>query len=328
MAVISILAVEGGLYSNITAMHDAFYIAELWYRKFAGPSETPLFSTRIVTLDGNPVEACGGFKVTPECAIVDAGYSDYMIITPNLPHLTDMPKHIDHLCSHLTGIMDTGTTIATVCTGSFILAETGLLNGKRATTNWQFARMFKKKYPLVRLEPDQALVQDGNIITTGAVTSVYGLILNMIKEIATPSLAALVSKALLIEGGRTEQTPYMLYSPSKSHGDDQVLEAQNYIEKKFAQITSMDDVAKEVGVSPRNLIRRFKKATGDPPLKYLQQIRIQKAKEKLETTKDTVDEITWAVGYKDISSFGRLFKQYTQLSPRTYREKFALPDRY
>ncbi len=260
--------------------------------------------------------------------MVDAGYSDYMIITPNLPHLTDMPKHIDQLCSHLTGIMDTGATIATVCTGSFILAETGLLNGKRATTNWQFARMFKKKYPLVRLEPDQALVQDGNIITTGAVTSVYGLILNIIKEIATPSLAALVSKALLIEGGRTEQTPYMLYSPSKSHGDDQVLEAQNYIEKKFAQITSMDDVAKEVGVSPRNLIRRFKKATGDPPLKYLQQIRIQKAKEKLETTKDTVDEITWAVGYKDISSFGRLFKQYTQLSPRTYREKFALPDRY
>ena len=323
MADIHILAVDGGLYSSITALHDAFFIAELWHRELKKPS-APLFNTRILTMDGRPVTACGGFTVQPHIAMEEVRDSDYVIVAPLMPHLTDMPGDLDRLREWLLRMMGRDACVATICTGSFILAEMGLLDGRRATTNWQFARMFRRKYPRVVLEPEEMLVQDGPLITTGAVTSVYGLILHMINRIGSPELAAVVSKALLIEGSRRDQTPYTMFSPIRRHGDEQVLRAQAFIETEYARIESIDTVAREVGVSPRHFIRRFKQATGEPPLKYLQQVRVQKAKERLETTADTVEEITWAVGYRDISSFGRLFKQHTRLSPKAYRDKFSL----
>ena len=324
MASISILAVEGGLYSNITALCDAFFIADLWHRKVTGTG-SQFFKTRVITMDGRPVEACGGFTITPDCSINDIARSDYIIISPQMPHLTAMPDGLDRLRQRLETLMAEGAVVATVCTGSFLLAEMGLLDDRRATTNLQFARMFRKRYPRVILESSQMLVKTGNIITTGAVTAVYNLILHMIRDLSSPELATIVSKALLIDDSRQDQTPYALFSPAKKHGDAQVLDAQEFIEKEFSTIKSTEEIAREVGVSPRHFIRRFKKATGEPPLKYLQQIRIEKAKEKLQTTRDTVDEITWAVGYQDISSFGRLFKQHTKLSPKAYRDKFSPP---
>ncbi|MFK5954136.1 MAG: helix-turn-helix domain-containing protein [Desulfobacterium sp.] len=324
MVTIDILAIEDGLYSNIMTLHDAFFIANLWYTKLT-ESSSPLFETRILTLDGKPIKACGGFEVKPDRSLYEAKKSDYLIINPFMPHQSPIPKGLDKLGNRLASLMDKGTIVATVCTGAFILAETGLLDHRRATTHWQFARMFKKQYPKVRLEPEHMLVQDGNIISTGAVTAVYSLILHIIHKVGSPGLASVISKALLQDGSRKDQAPYSIFSPEKKHKDIQVLKAQKFIEKEFASISNIDAIAGEVGVSPRHFIRRFKKATGEPPLKYLQQVRIEKAKEKLENTKDTVDEITWAVGYKDISSFGRLFKQQTRLSPTAYRGKFSLP---
>ncbi len=324
MVTIDILAIEDGLYSNIMTLHDSFFIANLWYTKLT-ESSSPLFETRILTLDGKPIKACGGFKVQPDLSLYEAKKSEYIIINPLMPHQNPIPKGLDRLGNRLASLMDEGTIVATVCTGAFILAEMGLLDHRRATTHWQFARMFKRQYPRVRLEPEHMLIQDGNIISTGAATAVYNLILHIIHKVGSLGLASVVSKALLQDGNRKEQSPYFIFSPEKRHRDVQVLKAQEFIEKEFASITTIDDIACEAGLSPRHFIRRFKKATGDPPLKYLQQVRVEKAKEKLETTNDTVDEITWAVGYKDISSFGRLFKQQTRLSPTAYRKKFSLP---
>ncbi|MCG8619411.1 MAG: helix-turn-helix domain-containing protein [Desulfobacterales bacterium] len=322
MATINILAVEGALFSNITGFCDALYIANLWHQELTGSKER-LFNTRILTMDGNPVNACGGIRIEPQGSIGDAGPCDYAIVSPQLPHKTQMPEGMDRLGLWLDGLTDCGTTVASVCTGAFILAETGLLDQRKATTNWQFARMFRRRYPTVDLQADQMLVRDGSFITTGAVTALYNLILYMVQDLGSQALASVVSKALLIDHNRRDQTPYSRFMPARGHNDDQIKAAQTYIENDFSNIESIEEIAREVGVSPRHFIRRFKKATGDPPLKYLQQVRIEKAKEKLETTRETVENITWAVGYKDLSSFGRLFKQYTGLSPKVYRDRFS-----
>ncbi|MFH1154839.1 MAG: helix-turn-helix domain-containing protein [Pseudomonadota bacterium] len=308
--------------SSITTLLDAFSIAELWNRALNGKQEPPLFDARIVTTDGNPVTAYGNVRLQADMAASDVEQTDCVIISPILPNITPMPGDLDILCQWIEKMRARGSVIATVCTGAFILAEMGFLDGKKATTNWQYARMFKKKYPRVRLEPEHMLTEDDNIICTGAATAVYNLGIHLIRKYGSQDLATACSKALLIDPNRHSQAPYALSTPLQAHGDAQVLKAQDLIEKGYATIETVDDIARTVGISPRHFKRRFKKATGEMPLKYLQRVRIDAAKERLESTRESIDKITWAVGYQDISSFSRLFKQHTRISPKAYREKF------
>lgn len=325
MASISLWAGEGCLFSSIATLLDAFSIAELWHRKLAGPGAKPLFETRIITTDGLPVTAWGGMPVQPHSSIRDLTRTDCIVIAPFLPNLSPMPDNLDILLRSIHGLRQKGAILATICTGTFILAEMGLLDGKQATTNWQFARLFKKRYPGVRLTVESLITEDDGIICTGAVTAVYNLALTLIGRFGSQPLAAACSKAFLMDPGRQSQTPYMISMPMKNHGDPQVLKAQQLIENQYADIETIDAIAGDVGISPRHFKRRFKKATGELPLKYLQRVRIDAAKTKLETTSNSIDEITWAVGYQDVSSFCRLFKQHTNLSPGAYRDKFFAP---
>lgn len=325
MARISLWTGEGCLFSGVTMLIDALSIAELWHRTITKHKKEGLFETEILTSDGHPVEAYGGITINPDRSINDLNKTDCLVISPFLPNINPIPDSLDSLFHLITKLRKEGTTIAAVCTGSFILAEMGLLDGKRATTNCHFAGMFKKRYPLVRLNPECMMTEDDGIICTGAVTAVYNLGLHLIRQFGSPELASICSKALLVDPNRNSQAPYAMSIPKRHHGDPQVLKAQFIIETNYAAIDSIDSVASEVGISARHFKRRFKQATGDLPLKYLQRARIDAAKKELETTKNTVDEITWSVGYKDVSSFSRLFKQHTKLSPKAYRDKFFNP---
>lgn len=322
MAKISLWVGNGCLASSVTTLMDAFSIAELWHRSLAPGAQNPLFETQIVTTDGKPVTACGNLRIEADKAATDVKETDCLVVSPILLNITPIPENLPILTNHLNSLREKGTTIATVCTGTFLLAEMGLLDGKRATTNWQYARLFKKQYPLVDLEPSYMLTEDDNIICTGAATAVYNLAIHLIKKFGSQKLASVCSKALLVDPSRISQAPYVMSAPLRHHGDEQVRQAQDIIEKQFSGLETIDALAKDVGISSRHFKRRFKKATGELPLKYLQRVRIDAAKEKLETTRESIDKITWAVGYKDVSSFCRLFKQYTQISPRAYRDKF------
>ncbi|MDJ0781795.1 MAG: helix-turn-helix domain-containing protein [Desulfosarcinaceae bacterium] len=304
---------------------DAFAIANLWHQAFTNDRSKNLFETEILTTDGAPVKALGDIPVLPHGGIDLAATTECLVVAPVLPNVTPMPADLGILGAWIRELRRIKTPIATVCTGTFILAELGLLDGKTATTNWQYARMFQRRYPKVKLTPNFMLTEADGILCTGAATAVYHLALHFIRIFGSNRLATTCSKALLVDPNRNSQTPYVLSSPLRNHGDDQILMAQQYIETHYATIESVDTLAKTVGISPRHFKRRFKSATGEPPGKYLQRIRIEAAKDRLETTRDGIEEITWAVGYRDVSSFSRLFKQHTEISPRAYREKFYLP---
>lgn len=316
---------HGALFSSVTILMDAFAIANLWQRAFTGNDSAPLFQSEILTTTGAPETALGGIRVSPHRSIDAHTTTDCLVIAPTLPNITPLPGDLAMLGRWIERLRRQKTPIATVCTGTFILAELGLLDGKTATTNWQYAKMFQRRYPRVNLNPQQMLTEDDGILCTGAATAVYHLALHLIRHFGSNRLATTCAKALLVDPNRNSQTPYVLSSPPRNHGDDQVLMAQERIERDYASIASIDAIAREVGVSPRHFKRRFKTATGDLPSKYLQRVRIEAAKVRLETTRDTIEEITWAVGYHDVSSFSRLFKQHTEISPRAYREKFYLP---
>ena len=213
MASICLWVGEGCLVSSITTLLDAFSIAGLWHKAAAGDHAPLLFDPKIVTTDGQPVTAYGNIRIQADLAISDVTRTDCVVISPLLPNITPMPPDIAALARWLKDLKQRGTTIATVCTGTFILAETGLLDGKQATTNWQYARLFKKQYPDVRLESDYMLTQDDNIICTGAATAVYNLAIHLIRQYGSQKLAAACAKALLVDPNRVSQAPLYPVDP-------------------------------------------------------------------------------------------------------------------
>jgi len=275
-----------------------------------------------VTVEGDPVCANGGIRVHPDRAIKDVDRTDLILIPPFLPVGDPLTQKMGDISDWLVERYRRNTNIAAMCTGAFVLAETGLLNGKVATTNWQFARRFQCRYPKVHLRLDRILTEDGGLTCTGAATSIFNLGLHLIRTFGSEALASVCSKALLVDPNRDSQSPYLVFSARKSHGDTDILEAQEWMEEHYADPITIDAIAREAGISPRHFKRRFRKATGESPLGYLQNLRMEAAKTRLETTLDNVNEITCRIGYEDSSTFRRLFKRHTGISPREYRDKF------
>lgn len=322
MAHITCLAVEGCLFSGTVGLMDAFGIANLWQQAVEGQSAEPLFKTEIVTVDGRPVGAYGGIHVQSNRSIGDVDHADVILVPPLLPNVGPPPARIEDVLAWLKDHYRRKTLIGALCTGSFALAETGLLDGKRATTNWQYARMFRRRYPRVHLQPEKVMTEDSGLICTGAATSFFQLGLYLIEYFGSEELARSCAKALLVDPNRDSQAPYAILDRPRDHGDADVLQAQRVMENRYAEVLAIDEIAREVGISPRHFKRRFKQAIGETPLSYLQRVRIEAAKKKLERSRAPVSEITWQIGYADTSSFCRLFKKTTGLSPRDYREKF------
>ena len=321
MTKISIWAGEGCLSSNVNMLFDALAVAELWHRADDNTKE-PLFEIEVLTSDGKPVTGYGGLIVHPHRSIMDVERTDFLMLATIMPNVAPMPPGLSVLKAWIEALRKNNTPVSTICTGAFLLAEMGFLSGKTATTNWHYARLFRRNYPDVNLKPKLMMAEDGGFITTGATTAGYNLVLHIIRTFCSEKLASLCSKIFLVDPGRDSQTPYTISTPLKGHGDQQILKAQMIIEQEYPSLKSIDSIAKTVGISHRHFSRRFRQATGELPVKYLQRTRIDAAKELLETTLKTTDEITWDVGYQDVSSFCRLFRKATELSPKAYRDKF------
>jgi transcriptional regulator GlxA family with amidase domain len=321
MPKITFLAGIGCLPSSITGLMDAFHIANLWHQAAAGISE-PLFRSEIVTIDGKPVTCDGCIEIHAHTSIDDFHGTDFLMVPPFIPVVNPLIPNMDRILEFIVDQHRARTPIAAMCTGVFLLAETGLLDHRTATTNWQFAKMFRRRYPKVNLKPEPILTEDSGLICSGAATSIYNLGIYVIERFGSNELAALCSKALLVDPNRCSQAPYIVYHGRKDHGDANIARTQTFMEENYGRNITMDEIAKLACLSPRHFNRRFKQATGESPLAYLQKIRIEVAKKRLETTTDSINDITCQIGYEDSSTFRRLFKKHTDLSPRRYRDKF------
>lgn len=308
--------------SGVTGLLDSFTIANLWHQELTGSSEN-LFTTELVSIDGEPVASSDCIEFKAHKSITQTKGPKYVILPPLYPS-PQLGKQIDKkLKSWLLDCHHDNIPIAAVCTGSFLLAETGLLNGRLATTNWQFARRFSRMFPRVKLRTEQVLTMDSNLICTGAATAHMDLALMLIKEYGSKELAEVCAKVLLVDPNRTSQAPYIFELSRPKQKDRVISKAQRFMEVNFADIKTIDEIAAHVGLSSRHFKRRFKQATEYSPLTYLQNIRIETAKQKLESTLDSVDEITQQIGYENASTFRRLFKNRTSLTPREHRNRFS-----
>jgi len=320
MARVILVAEENCASFVIAGCRDAFTMANFVWA-FMGHEE-PVFDMQTVTLDGQSVRASGGIVVQSQGSLESSGESDVVLLPAFLPPFDLENERIGKLCDSLCSRYDRGEYLVSACTGTFFLAKTGLLDGRDATTNWLFERLFRQMYPRVNLRTDRILVEDRRLVTTGAATAFFNMCLYFVERYGNGELAAQCSRCMLIDPERTSQAPYMLHDFCQDHQDEGVRSAQRLMQERYSEDLSVEEIARRVGISQRHFKRRFKQATGDTPLSYLQHLRIESAKKMLETTRESVSEIIGRIGYEDINSFRRLFRRVTGMSPRDYRNKY------
>lgn len=217
-----------------------------------------------------------------------------------------------------------GSTLCSVCAGAFVLAETGLIDGRRATTHWAFAEQLAARYPDIELAEDQMVIDGGDIMTAGGILAWTDLGLTLVERLLGPSIMLATARFLLIEPPRRSQLPYAQFIPCFDHGDEPVRRSQHHIHAHSAEPQNVAELAAIAGLGERTFLRRFVKATGMRPIEYLQQVRMAKAREELELTTTPVDRIAWNVGYSDPASFRKVFHKLTGLPPTLYRQQFGL----
>lgn len=316
------LITEDCFSSGVVGLLDTFAIANLWHKELSGRGEQ-LFTSELVSVDGSPVTSSDCIELKAHKSITETGNVEYIILPPVFPSSKLGRQLTKTVKGWLVENKRAGVPIAAVCTGSFLLAETGLLDGRTATTNWQFARQFQLLFPKVNLRPDMILTEEDGLVCTGAATAYLNLGLSLIQRYGTEDLSEVCAKVLLVDPNRTSQAPYFFERHRKKHKDTAIAKAQRFMDKNYAAIKTIDEIAYHAGLGSRHFKRRFKQATDYSPLTYLQKVRIESAKKKLESTLDSIDDITFQIGYENASTFRRLFKDRTSLSPREYRDKFS-----
>lgn len=329
MPQVRIWVYDGILASGVAGSIDVFTAANavLTERNRDRPGKAPLLRWRVESLDGKPVQTASGQVVAVDGPIHARTTADAVIVTgpfiANIERFFDRPDVLTPLFAALRRQHERGALLASYCTGSFILAEAGLLDGGVATTHWAKAKVFAKRYPEVDLRVSEILTEQNRILCSGAVTTSLNLALRLVEKLAGREVAAATGKMMLIDANRVSQSSYASLPDQPQHSDELVARAQRWMEKSLQQGFSLAELAQHLAVSERTLNRRFKIATGEAPLHYLQTLRVDVAKRLLETKGLSVDAVSARVGYGDLSTFRRLFRRETGLSPREYQRRFS-----
>jgi transcriptional regulator GlxA family with amidase domain len=229
----------------------------------------------------------------------------------------------------LSDMQTQGAMLCSACSGVLLLAETGLLEGKEATIHWAYARTFRHNFPDVHLRLEKVLVAVGErqqFVMSGASASWHDLVFCLVARHVGPTAAQSIAKFMLLQRHVDGQAGYVVFEAPTHREDAAVLDTQKWLDEYFTVAAPVEEMVRRSGLAERSFKRRLKKATGYSPIAYVQHVRIEEAKRRLERTDEPIEEISWAVGYEDPAFFRRLFKRITRITPGTYRRKFRLPD--
>jgi len=323
---IYILATPNGMALGVTTPLDILHTTNLLIRNMAGDGAAKL-RWRIVSEDGKPVRMASGICIEVDGRLDDIQGPGWLIVTgavvENSRELAQFLKQQSTLLATLPRLHQDGLDLAATCTGTFLLAECGLLDGLQATTTWWLSDDFRQNYPAVELCSEQLITINQRILCAGTATAHFELMLHLVRTLVGPKYAHLCAKYLLLDTRTHSQAPYQKLTPNVSNTPF-IENAMQWIKPRINDELRIDELAQALTLSPRTLIRRFKETTGGSPLQFIQKMRIEKSKNLLETSRLTTEDIMQRVGYQDDSTFRRLFKRHTGLTPNQYRQRFAM----
>jgi transcriptional regulator GlxA family with amidase domain len=282
----------------------------------------PVFQVQLVGLTKETVVSAGLFTVNADVLMEELQQTD-LIVIPAIDG--DIRKAIENNKAFLPWIVQqhaAGAEVASLCLGAFILASTGLLNGKKCATHWLAENDFRQMFPKVNLVTEKIITDENGLYSSGGAFSYLNLVLYLIEKYVGREIAVLSAKVFAIELDRDSQLSFTVFQGQKGHSDESVMKVQHFIEKNYPDKITIDQLATMLGIGRRNLERRFKKATSNTIAEYIQRVKVEAAKVSLESSRENINEVMYKVGYTDNKAFRGTFKRLTGLSPIQYRSKY------
>jgi transcriptional regulator GlxA family with amidase domain len=322
---VSIVALPESMATPIHGLYETLRMVDV-----VGPSDggSPLFEVEVVGLEAGPLYGACGLPLEVQRPVAQVEHTDIVLVTSMFFGEEWVTGRHGQLVDWLQTMHGRGADLCSACAGALLLAETGLLDGLEATTHWAFAPTFETNFPQVNLRIDQLLITAGKneeLVMSGAASSWQDLILYLIARHLNPTVAQAVGKFLLYPWHAETQTPYISFTPPTDHGDAMVRKIQGWVRDNHAVAAPVEEMSRRSGLPDSSFKRRFRNATGYSPLQYVQHVRVEEAKRRLERGAASIDEISWSVGYEDPAFFRRLFRRITCMTPGQYRKKFKIP---
>lgn len=321
--VLSPHCVLSGVLGVMDMLTTANYVAQQF------PGVETRFRPWLVSADGGPVQGSNGLVMPAKTGLPDPETVDIAIVPSGPPAIygtSRMRQTLElqqDLVDWLRAVHAAGGTLASCCTGSFLLAATGLLDQRLATTHWRAEQTFRALFPQVELRIDSLLADGDRIVCGGGAQSFSSTVLWLVRQWQGEAVAGNTAKLMLADGRTEGQNAYRQWLPLRDHGDDAIARGQLWLEENYREVFDLAAFAERLHLTPRTLMRRFKLATGMAPLQYQQRLRVEAAKAALESSQQAVNQVVWQVGYEDASSFQRLFKRETGLTMVEYRQRFG-----
>jgi transcriptional regulator GlxA family with amidase domain len=326
---VSLVALPDATVSTLFGLFDAMNAFSLMDLSNAGPDVRSPFTVEIVGEALGPLALASGVAIDVQRSVDTIETSDIVIV----PSVVLRPEgwrkgRYPGLVDWARAMHDRGAVLCSACSGIFLLAETGLYDGKDATVHFGYARAFAMSYPTVAIHPERTLVIAGRheeLVSSGASTTWHDLVLYLMARFVGATVAQEVARTFAMQWHQDGLTPYIIFEGRIDHGDAEIESAQTWLRDHFAVATPVEEMIRRSSLAERTFKRRFVAATGLTPIAYVQRLRIEDAKRRLERTDASVDEISWRVGYEDSAFFRRLFKRTTGLAPGAYRKRFRAP---
>ncbi|MCY1275701.1 HTH-type transcriptional regulator CdhR [compost metagenome] len=321
---VTLLAFENSLEMSIAMARDIFHAAStIAGKELRSPRARLQDLVKVATLDGKPVKTFSGAYLTPDVSISDIDRTDLIIVSGVWGSIDDFIRKHQSVVEWIRQQYAKKAIMASFTTGTFLLAEAGILDGKVATVYWRMAAEFRAKYPNITLQPERNITSADNIFCSTGVNSAMEMALYLIEKIWGHASAERISQTFYMDVPREHSEFLLSFDEQKRHNDDKILAAQQWLESNFASEILLEEVAGRMGMGLRSFMRRFKNATGETPVQYLQKVRVGIAKELILHTSLSIDEISYRVGYRDVSFFCRVFKRLEKSTPGAYKKVHA-----
>ena len=320
---VTILYCPDGSVSSSVAPLEVFYAAGTRWNLCVSAAPEPRFSITTVSVDGQPVIGGAGVRIIPDCALCEVEHTDLVLIPAGGTDVDVMLEKNAAAIPWIRSLYAEGALVAGVCTGVAILAQAGLLDGRRATTHWAVADYFRQRFPKVDWQPQLCVTEDCGVLCGGGVYASIDLALYIVEKLCGRDIAMGCAKSLVVQMPRTYQTSFAILPFGRDHGDALIRSSEDWLHNHFPDDIDLDQLSEDLALSPRTFLRRFKAATGKTPLAYLQRLRTEAAKRMLEEDRMTIQEVGLAVGYEDVAFFRDLFKRHAGLAPGAYRERYG-----
>ncbi|MGX1928106.1 GlxA family transcriptional regulator [Flagellimonas sp. 2504JD4-2] len=321
---VSILVPKGNaILSNVVGPFKVLMAANQFLKQTKARDDD-FFDIHLVGLEHDYSLYDGLFSIHCDSTIADIEKTDLILIPALRPDKldADLEQNKDFIPWILHQRNVHNAEVASMCMGAFVLAQTGLIDGKQCATHWAGMELFKKMFPKVHLVSNKIVTDEDGIYSSGGAFSFLNLMLHLIEKYCGRATAIYLSKFFEIDMDRVDQNQFAIFQGQKDHDDSAIKEAQKFIESNVKDKISVEQLAKKYAISSRNFVRRFKKATQNTPLEYIQRVKIEAAKRSLESTEQNVNEVMYQVGYADQKAFRTVFKKYAGLSPVAYKSKY------